>query len=174
MDYSLRATYSNMSRTYFHHGTVGNCQYCFWGRYSMGAPYYGATAAVALLAGASHLTALDAGNTNYAAYATFDEDGAPLRVLLYNSDYYTGSGGRSSTSFTLRGLTASSVKAKRLTAPSAMSRQDRGETPSFGGQSFADGTCVITGTEAYETVSVSGGEAAFKLQATEALLVYLQ
>lgn len=174
MDYSLRATYSNMSRTYFHHGTVGNCQYCFWGRYSMGAPYYGATAAVALLAGASHLTALDAGNTNYAAYATFDSDGAPLRVLLYNSDYYAGSGTRSSTSFTLSGLTASSVKAKRITAGSAMSRQDQGDIPTFGGQSFTDGTCAITGTETYETADVSGGQATFTLKATEVLLVYLQ
>ncbi|KAJ8109392.1 hypothetical protein ONZ43_g6148 [Nemania bipapillata] len=32
MDYVVRAAYSNISRTYFHHGTVGNCQYCFWGR----------------------------------------------------------------------------------------------------------------------------------------------
>lgn len=174
MDYSLRATYSNISRTYFHHGTLGNCQYCFWGRYSMGAPYYGATAAVAFLAGASHLTALDAGNTNYAAYATFDGDGTPLRVLLYNSDYYAGSGGRSSTSFTLGGLTASSVKAKRLTAASALSRQDQGGNPSFGGQYFNNGTCTIGGTEVYETASVSGGQATFTLQATEVLLVYLK
>lgn len=174
MDYSLRATYSNISRTYFHHGTLGNCQYCFWGRYSMGAPYYGATAAVALLAGASHLTALDAGNTNYAAYATFDEAGAPLRVLLYNSDYYAGSGTRSSTSFTLTGLTSSDVKAKRLTAGSAMSRQDQGANPSFGGQFFNNGTCVVGGTETFETASVSGGQATFTLKATEVLLVYLQ
>ncbi|KAB5584949.1 hypothetical protein GE09DRAFT_9919 [Coniochaeta sp. 2T2.1] len=174
MDYSLRATYSNMSRTYFHHGTVGNCQYCFWGRYSMGAPYYGATAAVALMAGASHLTALDTGKTNYAAYATFDTTGAPLRVLLYNSDYYTGSGTRSSTSFTLTGLTSNSVKAKRLTAASALSRPDQGGNPSFGGQYFNNGTCTIGGTETYETSAVSGGQATFTLKATEALLVYLQ
>jgi hypothetical protein len=174
MDYSLRATYSNISRTYFHHGTVGNCQYCFWGRYDMGSPYYGAYAAVAFLAGASHLTALDAGTTNYAAYATFDSSGAPLRVLLYNSDYYAASGTRNSTSFTLNGLTASSVRAKRLTATSALSRQDQGQNPSFGGQYFNNVTCAIGGTEVYETTTVSGGAATFTLQATEALLVYLQ
>ena len=32
MDYVLRAVYTGISRIYFHHGTVGNCQYCFWGR----------------------------------------------------------------------------------------------------------------------------------------------
>lgn len=174
MDYSLRATYSNMSRTYFHHGTVGNCQYCFWGRYSMGSPYYGATVAVALLAGASHLTALDAGTTNYAAYATFDAVGAPLRVLLYNSDYYAGSGTRGSTECVVKGLAGGSVKAKRLTAASALARQDQGGNPSFGGQFFNNGTCTVGGTETFETVAVSEGQATFVVKATEALLVYLQ
>ncbi|KAL1870541.1 hypothetical protein VTK73DRAFT_2580 [Phialemonium thermophilum] len=174
MDYSVRATYRNISRTYFHHGTVGNCQYCFWGRYNMGAPYYGATAAVAFLAGASHLTALDAGNTNYAAYASFDESGAPLRVLLYNSDYYSGSGRRSSSPFTLSGLKGSDVKAKRLTATSASSRQDRGDVITFGGQAFDDGSCVVNGTETLESATVSGGQATFDLKASEALIVYLR
>jgi hypothetical protein len=126
------------------------------------------------MAEASHLTALDAGNTNYAAYATYDSAGAPLRVLLYNSDYYAGSGTRSTTSFTLTGLTAASVKAKRLTASSALSRQDQGGNPTFGGQYFNNGTCAVGGTETYETTTVSGGQATFALKATEALLVYLQ
>ena len=175
MDYVLRATYSNMSRTYFHHGTVGNCQYCFWGRYSMGAPYYGATAATALLAGARHLAALDAGNSNYAAYASFDEAGNPLRVLLYNSDYFAGSGTRSSTPFTLTGLAGvQSVKSKRLTAESAMSRQDRGNAASFGGQTYEDGTCKVVGEEAYEEAEVVDGKVDLTLKASEALLVYLK
>ena len=173
MDYALRATYSNISRTYFHHGTVGNCKYCFFGRYSMGSPYYGAYAAVALLAGAKHLTALDDGSTNYAAYVAFDSNGKPLRVLLYNSDYYGGTGARSSQTFTLTGVQASSVKAKRLTAASAVSRQDQGGNPTFGGQHFSDGSCLIDGTELYETASVADGEVVFTLKATEALLVYL-
>ncbi|KAI1845537.1 hypothetical protein JX265_011646 [Neoarthrinium moseri] len=174
LDYSLRATYSNISRTYFHHGTVGNCQYCFWGRYSMGAPYYGAYAATALLAKASYLTALDTGTTNYAAYVTFDANKAPLRTMLYNSDYYSGSGSRSNQSFVLTGLSGSSVRTKRLTAASALSRQDQGGVPKFGGQSFTDGTCVISGTETFETAVVSGGQATFTINASEALLVYLQ
>lgn len=175
MDYAVRAAYLNISRTYYHQGTVGNCQYCFWGRYDMGAPYYGATAAVAFLAGGAHLTVLDAGNTAYAAYVTFDTAGAPLRALLYNSDYFAGTGTRTSTSFVLTGLTgAATVRAKRLTAASALARQDQGVNPSWGGQAFANGTCVASGTETYETVSVSGGQATFTLAASEALVVYLQ
>ncbi len=145
MDYALRATYSNISRTYFHHGTVGNCKYCFFGRYSMGTPYYGAYAAAALMGDAKYLTALDDGTTKYAAYATFDSSGLPLRVLLYNSEYYTGSGARTSQVFQLTGLAAANLRAKRLTAASALSRQDQGSTPSFGGQYFGNGSCVISG-----------------------------
>ncbi|CAK7201835.1 hypothetical protein SEUCBS139899_004550 [Sporothrix eucalyptigena] len=174
LDYSVRAVYANISRTYFHHGTVGNCQYCFWGRYDMGAPYYGATAAVAFLAGASHLTALDTGSSNYAAYATYDSAGKPLRVLLYNSDYFNGTGTRSSSTFTLSGLTATSVKAKRLTAANALSRQDQGSLPTWGGQTYTNGNCVVSGTETYETTTVSSNSATFTLQASEALVVYLQ
>ncbi|KAI1407696.1 glycoside hydrolase family 79 protein [Hypoxylon sp. FL1857] len=173
MDYVLRASYSNISRTYFHHGTVGNCQYCFWGRYSMGAPYYGAYAATALLAKASFLTALDDGTSNYAAYVSFGSDGAPLRVLLYNSDYFGGSGSRSTQSFELRGLAGSSLKAKRLTAESAMSRVDQGGKVTFGGQTFTDGDCKIAGTESVESLAVSNGQATVTLKASEALLVYL-
>ncbi|KAK0611804.1 glycoside hydrolase family 79 protein [Immersiella caudata] len=173
MDYILRATISNISRIYFHQGTVGNCQYCSWGRYSMGSPYYGQYIATAFMAGAKHIAALDAGTTNYAAYVTFDAAGAPLRVLLYNSNYYTG-GTRSSESFTLTGLTAATVKAKRLTASSATARADQGGDISFGGQTFTDVTCKIAGSERYETATVSGGQVTFAVKATEALLVYLQ
>ncbi|KAI0145109.1 glycoside hydrolase family 79 protein [Xylariaceae sp. FL1272] len=174
MDYVVRASYSNITRTYFHHGTVGNCQYCFWGRYSMGAPYYGAYTATAFMAGASSLTALDTGTTNYAAYVTFDASGAPLKALLYNSDYYSGSGTRSTQTFTLAGLTGSSVRAKRLTGDSAVARVDQGGKVTFGGQTFTDGTCVVSGTETFETLTVSGGQASAALKASEALLVYLK
>lgn len=174
MDYVVRATYSNISRTYFHHGTVGNCQYCFWGRYSMGAPYYGAYAATAFLANAASLTALDAGTSNYAAYVTFDSTGAPLRALLYNSDYYSGSGARTSQPFVLGGLTGSSFRAKRLTGDSAVARVDQGGKVTFGGQTFTNGNCDISGTETFETLAVSGGQATVSLSASEALVVYLK
>lgn len=174
LDYVVRASYSNISRTYFHHGTVGNCQYCFWGRYSMGAPYYGAYAATDFLAKASYLTALDDGSSNYATYVSYDSDGAPLKALLYNSDYFSGSGSRSSQSFVLQGLTGSSLKAKRLTAASAQSRVDQGATVTYGGQSFTDGNCNVSGTETYETLAVSNGQITVTINASEALVVLLQ
>ncbi len=182
MDYALRATLANISRTYFHHGTVGNCKYCFWGRSSTGAPYYGAYAAVALLAGASHLAALDDGSGPYAGYVAFDGDdgGKPIRALLYNSDYYAATGtssSRTNQSFVLTGLPAGKAKllAKRLTAAGgATARQDQGDRLSFGGQSFADGSCAVTGDETFETVDVDDdGTATVTVRATEALLVYL-
>lgn len=129
---------------------------------------------MAFLASGAHVTALDDGSTNYGGYATFDSSGAPLRVLLYNSDYFNGTGTRSSTSFVLTGLTATSVRAKRLTAASALSRQDQGGNPSWGGQYYTNATCVVGGMEVYETATVSGGQATFSLLASEALVVYLQ
>ncbi|KAK3292830.1 glycoside hydrolase family 79 protein [Chaetomium fimeti] len=174
MDYALRAATTNISRVYFHHGTVGNCQYCFWGRYSMGAPYYGATAAVALTAGARTIAALDDERGNEGVYVTFDGEGRPARVLLYNSEYYAGSGRRGVQVFTLTGLGGGeSVRAKRLTAPSSLARADRGDDISFGGQRWTDGTCVVAGEEVFETVGVENGQAAFEVKAAEALLVYL-
>ena len=140
----------------------------------MGSPYYGAYAATAAMAGGSYISALDAGTTNYAVYIIYDSAKKPLRALLYNSDYYNGTGTRSMESFELTGLTATTVKAKRLTAASALSRVDQGSNPTFGGQMFANVTCAIDGTETYESTTVSGGQATFSVKASEALLVYLQ
>ena len=144
----------------------------------MGAPYYGATAATAFLAHASTMTALDGGDGAYAAYAAFSESGAPLRVLLFNSDYYGGSGTRSAQTFELQGLASAAGKtrrARRLTAPSATARQDQGQLPTWGGQSFADGTCKVAGDEKLEDVVVdAGGRASVRVGATEAVLVYLE
>jgi hypothetical protein len=173
MDYVLQAATSNITRSYFHHGTLGACYYCWWGRYDLGSPYYGAYAATAAMAGGSYISALDDGDTNYAVYVIYDSAKKPLRVLLYNSDYFDGTGTRSSESFVLTGLYATNVTAKRLTAASALSRVDQGSNPTFGGQTFANGTCEVGGTETYESTTVSGGNATFAVGASEALLVYL-
>lgn len=125
------------------------------------------------LANADQIAPLDSQDTAYAAYAIY-KAGVPVRVLLYNSDYYISSSGtRSSQTYTLSGLSSSSVTAKRLTAPYATSRIDQGENPTVAGQMFANGTCTIQGTESVETVTISGGEATFTVAASEALLVYL-
>jgi hypothetical protein len=137
----------------------------------MGSPYYGAYFATMALANADQIAPLDDQTTSYAAYAIY-KDGAPVKVLLYNSDYYT-SGTRPSQTFTLGGLSSSSVTAKRLTAPYSTSRVDRGQDPTVAGQKFGNGTCTIQGTEVIETGTVSSGQVTFTLAASEALLVYL-
>ncbi|KAI3533867.1 hypothetical protein CSPX01_12487 [Colletotrichum filicis] len=176
MDYTVRLAMSKVSRVYFHHGTIGNNPYAFFGRYSNGNPYVGAYAATAFMAGGKHLAALDDGKSALAAYVTYDAAGVPLRALLYNSNYYSGTGTRGAESFVLSGLTtaAGRVRSKRVTAASAEARQDRGGNASFGQQFFNNGTCTIGGTETFETTTVSGGQATFSVKASEALLVYLQ
>jgi hypothetical protein len=137
----------------------------------MGAPYFGAYFATMALAGADQLAPLDDQTSTYAAYAIY-KNGAPIRVLLYNSDYYT-SGTRPTQVYTLTGLSGSTVTAKRLTAPFATSRIDQGQKATVGGQSFEDGTCKIQGTAVTETATVSAGKATFTVGASEALLITL-
>ncbi|KAJ4328835.1 hypothetical protein N0V84_000622 [Fusarium piperis] len=171
LDYVLQSLLQGTKALYFHQGTIGNCQYCWWGRYSMGAPYFGAYFATMALAGADQLAPLDDQTSTYAAYAIY-KNGAPIRVLLYNSDYYT-SGTRPTQEYTLTGLSGSQVTAKRLTAPFATSRIDQGQKATVGGQSFEDGTCKIQGTVVTEAATVSAGEATFTVGASEALLITL-
>ncbi|KAH8593538.1 hypothetical protein B0O99DRAFT_662702 [Bisporella sp. PMI_857] len=171
LDYVMQSLLMGTEALYFHQGTIGNCQYCWWGRYDMGSPYFGAYFATMALAGADQIAPLDDYTTNYAAYSIY-KAGTPIRVLLYNSDYYT-SGTRSSQTYTLSGLSSSSVTAKRLTAPYATSRIDQGQNPTVAGQTFGNGTCTIQGTGVVETTTASAGRATFTVQASEALLVYL-
>ncbi|KAJ5799581.1 CAZyme family GH79 [Penicillium psychrosexuale] len=154
LDYVMQTVLMGTNALYFHQGTVGNCQYCWWGRYDIGSPYYGAYFASMVLANADQIAPLDSQDTAYAAYAIY-KAGVPIRVLLYNSDYYIStSGTRSSQVYTLSGLLSSSVTAKRPTAPYATSRVDQGQNPTVAGQTFANGTCIIQGTESIETVAV--------------------
>ena len=137
----------------------------------MGAPYYGAYFATMALASTDKIAPLDNGSTNYAAYG-FYKNNKLVKVLLYNSDYYT-TGTRTSQSFTLKGLGATTVSARRLTAPYATSRQDQGQAPSISGQNFENGTCNLKGNLSAETANVSSGQVTFTVAASEALLVYL-
>lgn len=138
----------------------------------MGAPYYGAYLATQALANVSYISQLDAGSTRYAAYALYDDSKALTKVLLYNSGYYT-EGTRPKQDFVLKGLTGSKTSATRLTAEFATSRQDRGQVPTVGGQSFEDGTCVIQGTPVSEEADLVDGQGVFSVSASEALLIYV-
>lgn len=138
----------------------------------MGAPYYGAYFATQALTNVSYISQLDEGTTRYAAYALYDDSKTATKVLLYNSDYYI-SGTRSVQNFTLTGLSGSCASATRLTAEYATSRQDEGQLPTVGGQTFEDGTCAIQGSAVTEDTEVVSGSATFSVGASEALLVYL-
>ncbi|ESZ94832.1 glycoside hydrolase family 79 protein [Sclerotinia borealis F-4128] len=174
LDYTLQATTLNITTIYYHHGTIGACYYCWWGRYDAGAPYYGAWLAAAAFAGSSYIQQVDSGNTNYGIYVLYNSNKVPSKAVLINSDYFNGTGTRGSETFVLRGLTAGkATKAKRLTAGGALSRVDQGSNPSFGGQIVANGTCVIGGKETFESGTVgSAGTASFTVAASEALLIY--
>jgi hypothetical protein len=137
----------------------------------MGAPYYGAYTAALALNGASKIVQLDTGTTNYAVYAIYSGS-TPIRALLYNSDYYTG-GARSSVRFTLKGISASSVTARRLAGTSATARVDQGGVVTIAGQHFANGTCVMEGIQSLETTTVIDKAATFTVAASEALLITL-
>ncbi|KAI9051769.1 hypothetical protein LZ554_004036 [Drepanopeziza brunnea f. sp. 'monogermtubi'] len=177
MDYVLRASAAGIQRTYFHHGTVGKCYYCWWGRYAIGAPYYGAYAATRAMAGGASIHALDAGTDAFAVYVVYDQLGRPLRAVLYNSVFFAGTGTRARQTFVLRGLGAvASVGARRLSAASANARSDQGTggNVTFGGLTFGAGTCVSSGADTVERVAVVGGQVSLVVAASEALVVDLQ
>jgi hypothetical protein len=119
---------------------------------------------------------LDDGTSAIATYAVFNAAGVPVRVLVFNSNYFDGTGTRTSAviSMTGGGLPNSGTKsAKRLTAPNATSRVDQGAAVTIGGGGAFSSTCTNTGIDALEAVTVSGGTMIVTVQASEALIVFL-
>lgn len=79
---------------------------------------------------------LDDGTGAVASYVIYNSAGAAVRLLVYNSNYYDGTGTRSSTSvsFTGGGIPSSgTATALRLTGPNATSRVDEGGIVTIGG-----------------------------------------
>ncbi|KAJ3975093.1 hypothetical protein EV361DRAFT_890688 [Lentinula raphanica] len=177
VDYVLQGSLNGVERSYFHQGTIGDCQYCWWGRFTTGAPFYGAYFVSAFLGtDGAKLEMLDDGTGAIASYVIFNSAGAPVRLLIYNSNYYDGTGTRSSTSvsFSGGGVPASgTVTALRLTGPNATSRVDEGGIVTIGGGVTFDGDCNVVGSETRENVVVSGGVLTVNVQASEALIVFL-
>ena len=83
------------------------------------------------MAGASYILGLDEGTSNYAGYAVYGSDQTMTRIMLINTDYYSGNTTRPSEMFVVNGLKGITVTARRFTAPSALSRVDEGEVPSL-------------------------------------------
>jgi hypothetical protein len=173
LDYALRAASQNVTRSYFHQGTQPGSKYVWWTSEGVTSPFYGAYLAATAMAGGSYISALDAGTSDFAGYVIYSAAQTPLRAILINSEYYDGTGDRPTQVFKLRGLAGDIVNATRLTAPSAWSRQDQGESPTLGGQSVSNQTCQLQGEIIKETSPVIDSVASFTVAASEALLVDL-
>ncbi|KII96009.1 glycoside hydrolase family 79 protein [Plicaturopsis crispa FD-325 SS-3] len=168
VDYVLQAALNGADRLYFHHGTIGNCQYCWWGASAVYTPYYGAAFVSEFLGtdGAA-LVMLDDGTGAVGSYVVYDGAGAPVRLLRH--------GTRASTEVSFSGLGAGSgtLSAKRLTGTGAGARVDEGDAVTIGGGGFDD-ACSQSGTQVLESVAVSAGTFSVELLASEALIVYLE
>lgn len=173
LDYALKAASIGITRSYFHHCTIGICYYSFWDRVNVNAPFYGAYVATAAMAGGKYIAALDDGRSNYGGYIVYSGQGAAMRVILLNSDFYGGASNetRGLEKFVLEGLGEGSVRARRFTAESAMARVDEGQTPKFGGQWFLNEDCALVGKEEVEETRVVSGKVEFSVAASEALLI---
>jgi len=103
---------------------------------------------------------LDAGTSAIAYYVVYSSAGVPLRLLIYNSNYYDGTGTRTSTtlSFSGGGLpTTGTTTALRLAGGSAVARVDEAGVVTIGGGGTFGSTCLNVGTQTKESVAVSGG-----------------
>ncbi|KIM92707.1 glycoside hydrolase family 79 protein [Oidiodendron maius Zn] len=173
LDYALRSASVGIKRNYFHQCTIGICYYSWWDRGNVNAPFYGAYVATAAMSGGAYISALDDGTSNYGGYVVYDASRRPVKIVLINSDYYTGNVSRPSSDFVLTGLEGKEVIARRFTAESALARVDEGRLPAFGGQYFVNENCAIAGHKIIEATKVVDGTASFNLAASEALLIEL-
>ena len=169
---------------------------------SVAAPFYGGYLAALALADSDNIVATDDGNSSYAQYVLYKR-GKPSKVVLINTDYFSGNGTRSTTTFSLKGLKNGRVKAIRMTAPSSevtttLAQTNPAQEPRIAGkrsleipqthatfvefsrskltptgQYFSNRDCKIRGSENFESAQVTKGAVTFTLAASEALIVYL-
>ncbi|KAF8076004.1 hypothetical protein FPV67DRAFT_1664317 [Lyophyllum atratum] len=86
VEYALQAALNGVERLYFHQGTIGNCQYCW---FIVEAPYYGAAFVSEFLGtDGQKLVMLDDGTGTLASYAVYNAAGHPVRLLIYNSAFF--------------------------------------------------------------------------------------
>ncbi|RWA04355.1 hypothetical protein EKO27_g10750 [Xylaria grammica] len=117
------------------------------------------------------IVASDSGNDTYAQYVVYKRN-LPYKVVLINTDYFSGNGERTATVFRLTGLPPLTLKALRMTAVSSeVTVED--SLPSIGGQTFSDDECTILGDRVFEDVGNLNGTAEVTLMASEAVIVYI-
>jgi len=177
VDYTMQALLNGVQRLYFHQGTIDNCAYCWWSRTTTLAPYYGAQFVSQALASITSISMLDDGSSAYAQYALYSKSGL-AKILLYNSDLYSGTGTRSSHTFTFNvpsSYTKKTVRVRRITSSSANNRVEKGGVITIDGQTYSNSNCLVAGTAAGETAVVgTNGAVNIVLKASEAAIVYLQ
>ncbi|KAF7713085.1 Beta-glucuronidase [Penicillium ucsense] len=174
LDKSLRAVTLGIQRLFFHQGTINQALFNWWSEAQINAPYYGGYFAALALAGGDRIIELDSGNSSHAQYVIYS-NGRPIKAILVNTDYFSGSGVRSCSKITLNGLPAGSqVRTLRMTAGSSdVTTNDSGIYPTIGGQHFSNVDCSSVGDLKYERDAVRGGQVTLTVAASEALLVYL-
>lgn len=101
-------------------------------------PFYGGYFATLAASDANYIIAIDDGTDAYAQYVLYENE-APVKVVLVNTNYYSGNGPRSSAAFTMTGLSFTQVRALRMTAPSSetvttLHQDDSSAEPSIGGK----------------------------------------
>ncbi|KAI8444599.1 hypothetical protein BY996DRAFT_6425622 [Phakopsora pachyrhizi] len=187
IDYTLQALKIGVSRIYFHQGTVGDSPYSFWGNSKVFAPYYGVFFVSSALKRAKHFNILNTSDANIAAYA-FYRGSKLLRVLIYNSKYYSSSlsnkktlkkgVGTKSTNprpinyFILNGLSKFNYgDVLRLTARDAHIQQINETGPTIGKSQFFASNCSLKAPFQYENVEISNGTLKVQVNAAEAVLI---
>ncbi|SPO00782.1 uncharacterized protein DNG_03530 [Cephalotrichum gorgonifer] len=179
IDKTLWAMSIGIQRLYYHQGTINQAFFNWWSSSQVELPFYGSYMAALALHDGDHIVATDPGTGPYAQYVIY-RCGKPLKAILINTDYYSGTGERGETTFTLTGLKKGlpALKALRMTAPSSevnasSASSDPAQAATIGGQVFDNENCNLVGEQDLEQVKVVGGRATFVVAASEALLVYL-
>lgn len=170
----------------------------WWSNDLVEPPFYGGYFAALALARSDQIVAIDSGLDSYAQYVVYKR-GKPIRAVMINTDYYSGTGVRNSTTFTLTGLRGSkSIESLRLTAPSSDFIFESGQRPGSGitvggmcsirtefsnngnifinyllGSFFSNSDCALRGNQKLESTQQKAGIATFTLMASESLIVYL-
>lgn len=126
--------------------TCAAAYFNWWSDDQVNAPFYGGYMAALALAGGDQVIASDAGNDSYAQYVVY-KDNKPWKAVLINTEFYSGNGTRTTSSFTLSGLSPTDgIRALRMTAASSLVTTSRNATnrsfgPTIGGMSMKSCLC---------------------------------
>ncbi|KGO50014.1 Glycoside hydrolase, superfamily [Penicillium expansum] len=171
VDKTLHGLALGIQRIFYHQGTINQAFFNWWWSDRVNAPFYGGYFAALAIEGGDSISASDDGNDSYAQYVVYKK-GKPFKVILVNTNYYSGNGSRSVTNFTMTGLKNGYVEALRMTGPSSETLVPRLQTdpslePSIGGQYFSNDDCSLRGAQNFEEFTVEKHRLTISLTASE-------